>query len=94
MSAQSKDENSMETRQIRNPVTGDLEDAVVVGIDSVDNRPIIVSLRDGSRIRVMFDIFEANRFPSGEDSQGYPLYYLRWANSIVVLDGPSDASRE
>ena len=94
MSGQSKDKDNMETRSIRNPVTGDLEDALVVDIDEVENRPIIISLCDGSRIRVTFDIFEATRLPSGQDSQGYPLYYLRWANSIVVLNGPSEPSRE
>ncbi len=94
MSDQSKAKNDMATRQIRNPVTGDLEDALVVDIDEVENRPIIVSLSDGSRIRVTFDIFEATRFPSGQDSQGYPLYYLRWANSIVVLNGPSEPSSD
>ena len=77
------------TRELRNPVTGDLEDARVVDIVGTENRPILVSLSDGSRIRVTFDVFEAARFPSGTDSQGYPLYYLRWANSIVVVDGPS-----
>ncbi|MDE0223057.1 MAG: hypothetical protein OXJ90_27575 [Spirochaetaceae bacterium] len=77
------------TRELRNPVTGDLEDARVVEIVGIENRPILVSLSDGSRIRVTFDVFEAARFPSGTDSQGYPLYYLRWANSIVVVDRPS-----
>ena len=77
------------TRELRNPVTGDLEDALVVEIVGIENRPILVSLSDGSRIRVTFDIFEAARFPSGKDSQGYPFYHLRWANSVVVVDGPS-----
>jgi hypothetical protein len=86
--------DDMPTRKLRNPVTGDLEDALVVEIDDIESRPIIVSLSDGSRIRVTFDIFEANRFPSGQDDQGYPLYYLRWANSIVVLDGPNEVSSQ
>lgn len=80
------------TKELRNPVTGKLEDALVVEIADVKSDPIMVSLADGSRIRVTFDIFEAARFPSGKDSQGYPVYYLRWANSIVVVDKPSISS--
>ena len=89
MEHQQQPEPEPATRELRNPVTGDLEDALVVDIVGIENRPILVSLSDGSRIRVTFDIFEAARFPSSKDSQGYPLYYLRWANSIVVVDGPS-----
>lgn len=81
------------TRELRNPVTNELEDALLVDIVENDSAPITLKLADGSQIRVTFDIFEAARFQSGQDSHGYPLYYLRWSNSIAVVEKPSDEAR-
>ena len=89
MSNHSEDEGAA-TRRFKNPITGEVEDAVVVDIAHLENSPIIVSLCDGAKIRITFDIFEATRFPTGQDIQGYPPYHLRWGTSIVVVDGPSE----
>ena len=79
-----------ETRKLRNPANGNLEDALVVDIANIESSPIMVSLADGARMRITLDIFEAARFQSGTDGYGNPLYHLRWGNSIVVVDGPDD----
>ena len=81
-----------EKRKLRNPASGDMEDASVVDIVNVESSPIVVSLADGARLRVALDVFEAARFQSGTDGYGNPLYHLRWGSSIVVVDGPDDGS--
>ena len=64
----------MATRRIKNYLTGELVDADLVEITEIENKPIIVSLDDGSKVRVRLDVFQAARFPNSWDNEGYPLY--------------------
>ena len=92
MSNQSEDE-SVATRRLKNPITGDVEDATLVEIAKVESSPIVVNLCDGAQLRITFDVFEAARFLSGQDNiMGYPSYHLRWGTSIVVVNGPSETA--
>ena len=42
----------MATRRIKNHLTGELVDADLVEITEIENKPIIVGLDDGSRVRI------------------------------------------
>ena len=80
----------MATRRIKNHLTGEVVDAELVEIVDSENTPTIVTLKDGSKIRINMDIYQAARFPNSWDNEGNPAYNVRWGMSIVVLDAPDE----
>jgi hypothetical protein len=83
----------MATRKIRNHLTGEITDAELVNIADTKSTPAVLTLEDGSKLRINMDIYQAARFPNSWDNEGNPVYNLRWGISIVVLDAPDELRR-
>ena len=71
---------------MRNPGTGEMQSAEVVKIVSAENDPIILRLSDGAILRLNMDVAEVVRFPGTWDAEGHPMYSVKNAVSMVVLD--------
>ena len=80
----------MATRRIKNHLTGEFVDAELVEITEMDNKPVMIGLEDGSRVRINFDIFQATRIPDSWDNEGHPIYNFRWGTTIAVLESPDE----
>ena len=80
----------MATRRIKNHLTGELVDADLVEITEIENKPIIVSLDNGSKVRVRLDVFQAARFPNSWDNEGYPLYIFGGDSTWFGAGAPTD----
>ena len=78
------------TRQVRHPATGEMIEAVVVGFSQDGNASALLKLEDGSECQVKVDVFEVVRIPESWDADGHPLYHMRLATMMVVIDSPSE----
>ena len=84
----------MAKRTVRDPRTGDPVEGEVVKVKSVDDPPIIVTLEDGSVLRLRMDIYEAVRIPDGYDADGSPLYQLRHSGMLSVVQAPPELRQQ
>ena len=65
-------------------------DAEPIDIEKLDDPPTFVKLKDGSRIRLRIDVIEVVRVSGIWDSEGNPIYQVKTANTMAVLDVPDD----
>ena len=84
----------MVTRGLTSPTTGKMSTATVVEIEEIADKPVIVSLADGSRIRIRVDVIEVVRFDDEWDGEGHPLYQVRSGNIVAVLESPPELRRK
>ena len=77
----------MATKQLELP-DGRSVDVELVDIKGRDDPPTFIDLEDGSRIRLRIDVLEVSRMQGIWDAEGNPVYHVRSANTMVVLDAP------
>ena len=70
--------------------TGQEVDVEVVEITKRDDPPTVLELADGSRIRMRIDVLEVGRALEQWDLEGNPLYHVKSANTMAVLDAPEE----
>ena len=78
----------MTTRRIKNLNTGEMTDATVVDIESIDDRPVIITLADGSVLRLKIDVVEIVHIDGEWDRDGNPCYQIKSGNIVAVLESP------
>ena len=78
----------MAKRRLKSPTTGKMVDAELVEISSISELPIRIVLADGSKLRLKTDVIEVARFDGEWDKDGHPLYSVRSASIMVVLESP------
>ncbi len=83
----------MTTRRLRSPTTGEMTDATVVEIEEIADKPIIIRLADGSRMRIRVDVIEVVRFDGEWDPEGHPIYQIKSGNIIAILESPPELKR-
>ena len=83
----------MKTKKTRNPVTGEIVDAQVVGIASVDNPNTRVTLEDGTEILLTTVVADAVRIPEAWDTEGNPYYAVRNSSVMMILECPDEFKR-
>ena len=59
-----------------------------VEIKKRDDPPTVLELADGSRIRLRIDVLEVGRAQKVWDADGNPVYHVKSANTMAVLDAP------
>ena len=77
----------MATRKITLP-TGQVIEAEIVGIKGREDPPIFIELEDGAKIRLRVDVVEVGRTVDQWDTDGNPVYQLRIANIMTVMECP------
>ena len=80
----------MRTRRIKDPKTDESVEVKVVEIESEENRPIRVRLKDGALLRIRLDVIEIARVLDRYDAEGNPVYVIRSAKTHYVLEPPID----
>ena len=80
----------MATRRIRSPKSGKMVDAEVVEITEISDRPIVMTLADGTTLRLKTDVIEVVRFNGEWDPEGNPLYNVKSGSLMVVLESPEN----
>ncbi len=83
----------MATRKLKSPITGKPVDATIVDIDEIKDSPTIISLSDGSVLRLRLDVIEVARFEGEWDQDGHPSYSVRSGNILAVLEAPEELMR-
>ena len=78
----------MATRRLKSPTTGGIVDAEVIEIEEITDPPIRISLADGTKLRLKTDVVEVMRFNGEWDIDGNPLYNVRSASLMAVLEAP------
>ena len=68
--------------------------AEVVDINRVTESPTRLELADGTTLRVKIDVLEAARFLDDWDQNGKPMYQIRSATLVAVLDAPDNLCRK
>lgn len=76
----------MATRRLASPTTGATVEVEVVDIVDISDPPIRLVLADGTTLRLKVDVIEVTRFPGEWDRDGHPIYNVRSANVMAVLD--------
>lgn len=76
----------MATRKLKSPTTGRIVEAEVVDIVDLRDPPIRLVLADGSTLRLRVDVIEVARFNGEWDPEGNPLYNVKSANIMAVLE--------
>ena len=84
----------MATRRINHPQTGKPIDAEVVDIAEIRETPARVTLGDGTVLRLRIDVLDAVRVDGAWDNEGHPLYQVRNAILITVLESPDHLKRK
>ena len=80
----------MSTRTRRDPRTGQMVECEILDIASIDDPPIVITLKDGTILRLRMDIFEVLRIPGGYDNEGNPLFQTRHAGLMSVVYAPPE----
>ena len=75
-------------------VTGQPVKAEVVDIDRVTESPTRLELADGTTLRVKVDVLEAARILDDWDKDGKPMYQIRRATLVAVLNAPDNLWRK
>jgi hypothetical protein len=78
----------MATRKLRSPTTGETVEADVVEIVELRDPPLRLVLADGTTLRLRVDVIEVARFNGEWDPEGHPLYNVKSANIMAVLESP------
>jgi len=63
-------------------------EAEVVDISEISDPPVVVTLEDGTKLRVKTDVIEVVRVEGQWDGDGHPIYHLRSGTFIAVLESP------
>lgn len=84
----------MATRRLKSPTTDRTVEAEVVDIVDLTDAPIRIVLADGSTLRLRVDVIEVTRFNGEWDREGHPLYNVRSANTMAVLESPEHLQRD
>ena len=84
----------MPTRRLPSPTTGKLVDAEVVDIVDISDPPIRITLEDGTRLRLKTDVIEIARFQGEWDRDGHPLYNVKSANFVAVLESSEHLQKD
>ena len=84
----------MATRRLKSPTTGRTVQAEVVDIVDLTDAPIRIVLADGSTLRLRVDVIEVTRFNGEWDREGHPLYNVRSANTMAVLESAEHLQRD
>ena len=80
-------------KRINHPQTGQLVDGELVGIGEIRETPVFVTLADGTVLRLRIDIVEAIRISEAWDNDGNPMYQVRNAVQVMVLESPEHLRR-
>lgn len=78
----------MAKREVPHPVTREMVEAEVVDIVEISERPTIITLADGTVIRLKVDVVEVTRFEGEYDGEGNPLYNVRNGILLNILEAP------
>ena len=78
----------MATRLVPHPVSHEMVEAEVVDIVEISERPTIITLVDGTVIRLKVDVVEVTRFEGEYDGEGNPLYNVKNGILLNILDAP------
>ena len=84
----------MATRKLPSPTTGKMVEATIVEIDEIRDRPLVMSLADGTVLRLRVDVVEVARFQDEWDQDGHPLYNIRSGNIVVVLESSEELRKK
>ncbi len=84
----------MATRTLLSPTTGEPVEATVVDIEEIRERPLMISLADGSVLRLRVDVVEVARFNGEWDGDGHPLYNVRSGSILAVLESPAELKKK
>lgn len=80
----------MAKRSITDTRTGKTITGEAVGIKEINDPPIVMTLEDGSVLRLRMDIYEAVRIPGQYDPEGNPAYHVRHSGMLSVIDAPPE----
>ncbi len=82
-------------RKITYPVqgTGQTVTGELVEILETVERPTTLKLSDGTTLRVKVDVVEAARIEGQWDNEGLPVYRVKSATLVAVLDAPEELHR-
>ena len=80
-------------KKINHPQTGQPVEGELVGIGEIRETPTYVTLTDGTVLRLRIDIVEAIRIDGTWDNDGNPLYQVRNAVQIMVMESPEHLRR-
>lgn len=83
-------------RKITYPVqgTGQTVTGEPVEIEETVERPTMVKLSDGTTLRVKVDVIGAARIEGQWDNDGRPVYRVKSATLVAVLDSPEELHRK
>ena len=80
-------------RIAKSPTTGKLVKVEVVDIKEIHDPPTLVTLSDGSTLRMRLDVIEVARFDGEWDPDGHPVYTVRSGKVTAVLESPERLRR-
>ena len=86
-------DNQMDTKRVKDPITGEFVDGQIVKVIKENNNPIILEMEDEGVLRIKVDIAMIVRTPT-PNSLGEPVYVIRTANAISLLNPPKDHAIE
>ena len=66
----------------------------VVEITGRNDPPAVIELADGSRLRLRIDVLEVGRVREEWDVDGNPVYHIKSANTMAVLDAPESLQKK
>lgn len=78
----------VDTRKRKSPTSGKMVDAEVVDIENISERPTIILLADGTKLRMRLDVVEVVRFPGEYDREDHPIYQVKSGTVMAVLESP------
>ena len=84
----------MAQRKLPSPTTGKVVECEVIDIVNLYDPPIRIVLKDGSTLRLRVDVVEVTRFDGEWDRDGNPMYNVRSANIMAILESPDHLKRE
>ena len=84
----------MATRKLPSPTTGKTVEATIIDIEEIRERPIVISLSDGTVLRLKVDVVEVVRFQDEWDRDGNPLYNVRSGNMLAILESPVNLQKK
>ena len=84
----------MTIRTLKHPTTGEMIESEVVEVVEISNPPIQMVLADGSKLRLKLDVIEVSRVPGQWDAEGFPMYVVRSAKAMAVLESPPQLTKD
>ena len=76
----------MSNQQIKHPATGKMQDADIVEIVEIIEKPMKVKLEDGSILRIKVDVIEVARFKGPNGPDGHPIYSVKSGTMVAVVE--------